>query len=284
MMGLVWASKLFISGIPGKRRLRNCIVGQNMYLTKTVLFILSWGCMKKIVLVAALLLVPVMANAADFPSESKAPASAASESTNWSGFYAGGSAGHASVNASYIDTDGWWNDAGDQYDTDSKSAAAFVNAGRNWQAGQMVFGLEADVGTLNATQTTTPENYENDPESFYKTSIDALGSVRARLGYDFGPALVYVTGGVAFGKINREVSSSLDNVIPANDSGWDSGLALGVGMDYSLDANWTIRAEAIHYDFGSQTVVLERTNNAPSYDHESEVSAVVARIGINYRF
>lgn len=240
--------------------------------------------MKKILITTALLLAPVMANASDLPSKAKAPASTTPESMDWRGFYAGVSAGKVSVNSSYIDTDAWWNNAGDRYDTDSNSAAAFVNAGYNLQAGRVIFGAEADIGTLNASRTTVPEYYEYDPDAYYKTSIHSLGSVRARLGFDLGAALLYVTGGVAFGKINREVSSGLESVIPADDNGWEAGLAVGGGMEYALDDKWTVRAEGTYYDFDSQTVMLERTISAPDYPHESEVSAVVVRIGINYRF
>ena len=60
-----------------------------------------------------------------------------------------------------------------------------------------------------------------------------------RLGYAFGPTLVYATGGAAFIGFDDNVSGS------DSDTGWVGGL----GIEHKLRENVSIGAEALYYGF-----------------------------------
>ena len=61
-----------------------------------------------------------------------------------------------------------------------------IQIGHNWQIGNRVFGLEADLS--------------------FADGLDYLGSLRARLGYARDNWLLYVTGGVAFAGFQNDDS------------------------------------------------------------------------------
>ena len=61
--------------------------------------------------------------------------------------------------------------------------------GYNWQSGQWVLGIEADIQGSGA----------NDTFAAYKFSNPWFGTVRGRAGYAMNNVLLYVTGGLAYG-------------------------------------------------------------------------------------
>ena len=68
------------------------------------------------------------------------------------------------------------------------------------------------------------------------------GSVRGRVGYAWDRALIYGTGGVAFGDFNFSFSQN----IWTGQVGW----TVGGGIDYALDNNWSLSAEYRYTDYG----------------------------------
>ena len=124
----------------------------------------------------------------------------------WTGFYLGGNIGGA------------WDDEDDG--DDDTAFTGGVHAGYNWQGpSNLVVGLEADVGFLD--------------------DVDYLSSIRGRLGYGAGPALIYATGGVAFVGLDDDDDDDVD------DTGW----VLGGGLDYKLRDNWSLGGEGLYYSF-----------------------------------
>jgi outer membrane immunogenic protein len=144
---------------------------------------------------AALAIAASTAHAADLPGRySPAPAYNALPVFTWTGFYAG-------LNAGY----GW--NAGDSryYDpafgtVSGRRGGGFVGgaqAGYNYQFGMFVAGAETDlqyaaVGNKGASYGTI--YYPGESDGFF-------GTIRARAGVAFDRALVYGTGGFAYGDI-----------------------------------------------------------------------------------
>lgn len=132
--------------------------------------------MKKYLLAtAALLFAATSASAADMAARpyTKAPAMAPAIIYNWTGFYIGGHVGGAfrgnSNNVLGGGDDGRFMGGG-QIGWDTQFAP-------NW-----VFGLEANYSFID-----TSSSFAN----------RGLGSVTGRLGYTWGPSLLYVKGGYA---------------------------------------------------------------------------------------
>ncbi len=134
---------------------------------------------------------------------------------NWGGLYAGLNGGYGwSGNTDYLDPTGGF--GGGQ-------------VGYNFQRGNIVFGVEADFQGAGIS----------DSNSYAKSEMDYFGTVRGRVGYAFGRALVYGTGGFAFG----DVQNSNGGSHPWSASETQTGWVAGGGVEYKLAPNWSGKVE-----------------------------------------
>lgn len=98
------------------------------------------------------------------------------------------------------------------------------------------------------------------------------GTARGRLGYAFGPALLYGTGGWAWA--NNEVSASSGGVtLSAKFSQY--GYAAGGGLEYALAPNWSGKVEYLYNHFQSVNVLGVPSGNFNLH---------AVKLGFNYRF
>ena len=113
-----------------------------------------------------------------------------------------------------------------------------------------------------------------------------LGSVTGRLGYTWGPALLYAKGGVAFREKNNVfVTNTLTGAaVPFTSSSDDVGYTVGAGLEYLFAPNWSAKVEYQYYNFGKTNVnlVAPGTGFATAVSYDRDVHTVKA--GINYRF
>ncbi len=129
---------------------------------------------------------------------------------------------------------------------DNDGGIGGVHLGHNWQQGRMVFGIEGDLGASWASGTG------NGASGVLLDGGTAwLASLRGRIGYSFGSALIYGTGGVALSRVEATVSNG----------GWTGkaddillGWTLGAGLEYKLAPNVSTRIEALHYRFGDKEI------------------------------
>jgi len=80
-----------------------------------------------------------------------------------------------------------------------------AHVGYNYQINQWVFGLEGSVDGTSLSNTrrgVLPDGTTITAQS----RADIQGSIRGRLGIAWDRALIYATGGVAFGGFNTNVS------------------------------------------------------------------------------
>ena len=189
------------------------------------------------------------ANAADLAARpyTKAPAYVPAQIYNWTGFYLGGHIGGAfrgdSNNLLGGSRDGTFL-GGVQVGYDNQFAP-------NW-----VFGLEA-----NYSFKDTGSNFAN----------RGLGSVTGRLGYTWGPALLYVKGGYGW------ADSRFSNGFGGN--GGRDGYTVGGGLEYLFTQNWSGKIEYQYYDFGNVNFVTPAGVAGTFRNDEHTIKA-----GINYRF
>jgi outer membrane immunogenic protein len=115
--------------------------------------------------------------------------------------------------------------------------AGGLHIGYNFQAAHFVIGGEADTmfGSIKAGSLGGA--------SFNQ---DYLSSARAKAGYAFGDFLAYGTVGWAFSTATYE-----DPIY--SQSKTITGSVFGVGAEYALTRNVSIRAEYLRYDFGNTT-------------------------------
>ncbi len=230
------------------------------------------------------------------------------ESPNWTGFYLGvnGGWGWSSIDTtiSPVGTVSKSDFNSQALNQDINGALFGVQLGYNYNfKNHWVIGIEGDFdgASLNGTeQTSAPSklNPNGSTDSFKVTDkIDWLTSIRPRVGYQFGSGLAYVTGGIAWANINRTSQVNAETapaVYGANastdSSSTRSGWALGVGYEWMMAKNWTVRGEYIHYGF-SQTDNDYATFSKTSVPGQSNMNVStgssnidVFRVGVNYKF
>ena len=83
---------------------------------------------------------------------------------------------------------------------------------------------------------------------------DQLGSVTGRLGYAWGPALLYGKGGFAW-RDNTNLAATVAGVPAAFTTSGNrrEGYTVGAGLEYMFTPNWSAKVEYQYYNFGNTT-------------------------------
>ena len=109
-----------------------------------------------------------------------------------------------------------------------------------------------------------------------------LGSVTGRVGYTWGPALLYAKGGFAW-RDNNNIGVSVAGVPAAftTASTQKDGYTVGAGLEYMFAPNWSAKAEYQYYNFGSTTFT---SGPAPIVGARFRDDEHTVKVGVNYRF
>ena len=118
-----------------------------------------------------------------------------------------------------------------------------------------------------------------------------VGTVRGRVGATVGPALLYVTGGLAYGQaqLNTNLVSALPFAFPASASVTKVGWTAGAGVEWAFAGNWSAKFEGLYYDLGTTTLVTGPTVGAGPVigfvrGKDFDLHGAIGRVGLNYRF
>jgi outer membrane immunogenic protein len=185
---------------------------------------------------------------------------------NWTGFYIGGHVGGAFFSDDSI--------AGGLTSGSTSRFLGGLQGGYDWQfAPSWVFGIEAQYSWLTGgTDTITfPVGATN---YLYSERQRGLGSVTGRIGYTWGPALLYAKGGYAFADYSESLTN-LNTGAAVAISNSQSGYTVGAGLEYMFAQNWSGKVEYQYYDFGKVDLL-------PGYSVRNDEHTVKA--GLNYRF
>lgn len=192
---------------------------------------------------------------------------------NWTGFYIGGHLGGAfSGNNGFAGTTGNGNDGrflgGLQVGADYQFAP-------NW-----VVGIEGQYSWLGSNNNAVAFTGAG-AGYIYNNNQRAIGSVTGRLGYTWGPALLYVKGGYAYSDYSESLTLLGAPQSFAINSAHHDGYTVGAGLEYMFAQNWSGKIEYQYYDFGKTNFVTPAvlTGFGSTRNDEHTVKA-----GINYRF
>jgi outer membrane immunogenic protein len=122
--------------------------------------------------------------------------------------------------------------------------------------------------------------------SFLDTNGDpfvnrGLGSVTGRLGYTWGPALLYVKGGYAWAD-TRNTGGFGGGTFSDTHIGRD-GFTVGAGLEYMFTQNWSGLIEYQYYDFGHTTATFtDGLGNITAVGFRNDEHTI--KVGLNYRF
>jgi outer membrane immunogenic protein len=217
----------------------------------------------------------VPALAADMAARpyNKAPAYVAAPIYNWTGFYVGGHIGGAfGGNNGFTGT------------TNNNSDGRFLGglqAGADYQfAPSWVIGIEGQYSWLgggnNAVAFTGPG-----AGFVYNNNERAIGSVTGRLGYTWGPALLYVKGGYAYSDYSQSLTFLGAPAAFTLNSSHHDGYTVGAGLEYMFAQNWSGKVEYQYYDFGRTNFVTPVVLSGFGSNRNDEHTV---KAGINYRF
>ena len=215
------------------------------------------------------------------------------ETHNWSGLYLGAHAGYAWGNVDVRDTDGGVNPG--PFDYTANGAFGGGTVGANWQIGPFVMGPEVDLGYMNLTGSSTIPS--SDPNYHQNLTLDGgfYAVAGGRVGVAFGNALIYGKGGWAFYDGQAEQATTKTYYTPTGTDPF-SGFAYGGGLEYALRGGWSVKAEFLHFNFGTQGGVQEKTSIpvlpepddgtliGDKFHNTHDLSADTVKIGINYKF
>lgn len=170
---------------------------------------------------------------------------------NWAGAYVGGTVNYD-----------WGRFDSSTEGRNAKGLGGGLYGGYNMQDGQIVYGGEADIqlghekGSAGAGITG-------------KQGVN--GSIRARVGYDAGPAMVYGTAGLAIS--NTKLSDAT-----TKDERTALGYTVGAGVETFVTDNVTARVEYRYSDYQKKNFDLSGGNVSRGFDDHS------VRVGMGVKF
>jgi outer membrane immunogenic protein len=171
-----------------------------------------------------------------------------------------------------------------------------VQGGYNFQSGPWVYGIELDLGGVDAlikgrdfhiagpVAATFADLHEKEGAGLY-------GDVTGRIGYSWGSAMVYAKGGFAYAVPNFSTRETLTVAGVASNFGNNdnsetlTGWTAGGGIEYLISPNWSLKAEYLYFDFSNNNnngCCFDGTNNFRFFDRDLEVHTV--KVGFNYFF
>ena len=167
--------------------------------------------------------------------------------------------------------------------------------GYNYQIRNWVLGVEGEVNWTNLKGSNLDPSYPD----INHTDTDFIGVLGGRLGYAWDRLLLYGKAGGAWAHDKYSVISNTrfsvgSNALPAVTvtSGTEVdeatvnrfGYMLGVGVEYALTPQWSVKAEYEYLDFGRQRTTLTPTTTVVSpFDEDIRQTIQIASIGLNYK-
>jgi outer membrane immunogenic protein len=196
-------------------------------------------------------------------------------SYDWSGPYVGLQAGYGWQSNNDIDLNQLAFGFLLQLSRDDNGPLGGLHAGYNYTDGNFLYGIESDLEHAGIKS----DGFHSDFSDIDK-SIDWLGSLRLRGGVTRDRALIYATGGLAFGDVDMQLTSITGSVSNRELAlGWTVGAGLEYAITDSLSAN-------IEYRY---TDLADTENNGNTFsvgpftsNHENRFQAV--RAGVSWHF
>lgn len=181
------------------------------------------------------------------------------DATPWTGAYIGLSLGQAwgTTNVEGLGT---------SYTFDNSGTLYGAYAGYTWQAGRLVFGLEADIstGTLGGNRDTGVNPVNAD--------LNWLAAARGRLGFLVTPSFyLYGMAGLAWADYDLKAST-----IERNQTFF--GYQVGVGGEWRFSQNWSLRLDYLFTDLQATT------KDYPGFDNKYDPDFHTIRAGLTLRF
>lgn len=189
---------------------------------------------------------------------------------------------------------------------DDVSISSGIQAGYNFQFGNIVAGVEADIAYTGGVKDREIFVSTLGDVSVFRQEMDFFGTIRGRLGFTaFDNVLLYGTGGLAYAGIENKVGflRNTDGAFQflAKSSDVEVGYAVGGGIEFQLPAQLSflnfigpivgarsvsVKAEYLYYDLGTKTLEVNAVPGVGlnSYNSRFDTTGHLGKVGLNYRF
>ena len=160
--------------------------------------------------------------------------------------------------------------------------------GYNLQRGHFVFGAEADVGYMDLHGSTIIGSAAAAHHQNVTLDGGAYGDVTGRFGYAFDRTLIYAKGGFAFFDGEGKQTTTNPGYVTTGTSTF-AGWTAGAGVEHFISPAWSVKAEYLHFDFGTQGGYQTNVGDLTSplgyrFRNWTSVSADSVKVGVNYHF
>jgi outer membrane immunogenic protein len=164
-----------------------------------------------------------------------------------------------------------------------------IQTGFNYQFGAWVWGLETDIQASGQKGSTTYSLLPVPATTLLaEHKLPWFGTSRVRLGILATPSfMLYGTGGVAFGQVKDDYTTTVAGVpaatVVASIKDLRAGWTAGAGIEGALGGGWSAKLEYLYFDLGElqQTVT---TAAGPVVSFNSRLTDNIVRVGLNYRW
>jgi outer membrane immunogenic protein len=255
--------------------------------------------MKKFIIIAALVVVSVAAQAGESTPGAPTPSPSTMRPYGWTGVYGGLNGGFAIGTDSAYDllaaTGGVLGPPSSAFPGSFPAMGALLGGeiGANYQVGDIVLGAEADIDWSNAQGSYVDDPAAGPGASTVTGTAEWLATLRARVGYARDRWLLFATGGLAASGVKVGISNYTGAPSPyLADRQTLSGWTIGGGAEYALTDHWTIKGEYLYVDLNDRTFAFRDPSNlcgcaAPGgvvAEAKGKADMNLMRIAIGYKF
>ena len=231
--------------------------------------------------------------AADIPVKGGRIAAPVVAAFSWSGFYVGANVGYGTGHVG-ADVGLTGNvlipDATIGLGSDVKGFVYGAQIGYNWQMGQFVYGIEADMNfssqkASNSVACVAVVGCLLSVDS----KIKSFETVRGRFGYTiFDRSMLYFTAGWARLSTSTTVNLALAGVSATllDNSNSNNGWAVGFGYEQMVWDHWSYKLEYLYMSANNSNsiVAIPAVLGGGNVGVSGKVTDNVIRVGLNYHF
>ena len=248
--------------------------------------------MKRLLSIAAAIIGfgATAASADGLPDRSASPSASCA---HFGGSYVGINGGWAFHDQTWVDRDNWVDNFAFDFNSSNVSktrdgGTLGAQLGYNWQRRCTVLGIEVDASwaQLDGNERLSPVATPGTVLTL-NDKVNWFGTARLRGGVVVDNLMLYVTGGLAYASIRHNFTVN-DALIPATErfsadsTRW--GAVAGVGSEWALSSNWSIKTEALYLKFTEAQTSGFSPAGAQTVHFDNQDSIWVARVGLNFKF
>ena len=140
-----------------------------------------------------------------------------------------------------------------------------LRAGYDWQNGALVYGVVADINSVDISDSVTA--FSTTPAAYtFTRKTEALMALRGRVGYAMNDWLFYATAGYARADIERAFATTNGlNSFQATDGDDSDGYQVGLGLEQQIDDRWSMGLEYLRTSLSDEAPTVRAGPSANTF-------------------